>query len=272
MPDTPNIIVIDSDLHAGSTVSPCLPDFPVGEDGNRIKLNDCQQWILDCWEKANAATRVIVGDDPYAYVNMGDVVEGCHHTLEQIIDNNVGTHRALATELLRPIAEEAQVSYFVAGTRTHVGYDENDVAKACKAVRCRPGVYTWPRLHLEQNGVLIDFAHHIPPSLNPETKGNKALKALFQSQHAAATTGHKPPRIVVRGHAHSYVQVEVPEGVSIVCPSWKAVDLYAQSKNPALTSCVGRIILDARGVEKGRLPRIHRLLYPVYDPFTANRK
>ena len=145
----PRVIVVLSDIHAGSTVALMPPEFTTLE-GVLLAQNPMQRWLWECWQDAQAWITASVGADPYALVLNGDLTEGIHHGTKQVISPDTGDHVECAIHLLRPLVAKAAKTFIVKGTECHTGNNEIVIGKAMKtAINPETGLPAWDRLTLD---------------------------------------------------------------------------------------------------------------------------
>jgi hypothetical protein len=107
---------------------------------------------------------------------VGDAIDGNHHDTKEIVTNSVEEqarmHEACMDESLKTLRFSRRGGdklYYIEGTEAHTGQKEDDIARNLSAEPYHPptaaneyrdGVFVWPRLLLNINGIRFDIAHH----------------------------------------------------------------------------------------------------------------
>lgn len=260
------LVVVLSDLHAGSTKGLLPPDF-VTLEAQEVGQNPIQQWLWDCWRRANDFIDATVGRDPWALVLNGDLIEGIHHGTKEIISPEVADHRRAGMEILRPLAKRAAKVFVVRGTECHVNNHEVGMAEELHGVKNpETGLHAFDRLTLDVCGVRCVFRHHIPASLRRNLAGTQLSVQLAEEQLEAANNGEPIPRVVGCAHRHKPDSYQNDNGLCFVSPPWQALTRHGHKVvSPARTK-PGVQILDWRDCAEGELPRFVRRYYEMPHP------
>ena len=155
-------------------------------------------------------TRIIV-------VHNGDANDGNHHGTPQLVTSDTEEQERIHLDLMDEMysimgyGNEDDRTYYTAGTRVHVGSSEHRIAMDLGAVPFnkgkgkRDGEYAWPRLPLDVNGCLFDFAHHgFSPGNLLHTRGNAIRSKLKSMYYERLELGVRVARYYVSAHNHQY--------------------------------------------------------------------
>ena len=249
-------VCIISDLHVGSTKGLLNPGFTTLE-GNEIKLNAMQEWLWLCWERANNFIDEQVGDEPFALVVNGDVIEGIHHGTKEIWSPEVTDQRNAAVEILKPLVAKSAASFLVRGTEAHVQNSEAGIGSQLGCVRDeQTGLHAFDRLVLELNGIRHVFRHHIGTSVRRGLAGTQLSANLAEEQVEAANNGEKIPRVVVCSHRHKYGLYQDTNGLLVVTPPWQGLTRFGHKVVSQARTNPGLVILSYDGKAYGELPEV----------------
>lgn len=257
-------VVVVSDLHAGSTWAVCPPDFRTYE-GSGYRANAAQEWLYKCWcHWRDWWVPETLGNEPYAVVLNGDMIEGLHHRTKQVVASSVAVHRRIAVELLKPLCARASAVYVVKGTEAHVGIeDEHGIGERLGSCVSKEtdehAAYHWL---LNVAGVLSSFKHHIGTSSRLGLHATQLSIHLAEEQTEAARNGYAVPRVIVRGHRHVYGEFRTAGGLLVTCPAWQLQTSFVHKVCPSAKPVVGGLILDYSDLHDG-LPRV---LAKTYRP------
>jgi UDP-2,3-diacylglucosamine pyrophosphatase LpxH len=169
--------------------------------------------------------------EPYYLVHNGDVVDGVHHNSTTQFTHNITDQKAIAVKILKPIVEKCREMggkyYHIRGTDAHAGVngcDEEAVAKELRAVP-RDGQFARFELWKRLGKGLIHFTHHIGGTSSSRYESTAVLTELTESFSESARWREQPPDMIVRGHRHRFVQVEIPSAntvaTGVVVPGWQ---------------------------------------------------
>jgi len=262
----PRVIVVLSDIHAGSTVALMPPEFTTLE-GVLLAQNPMQRWLWECWQDAQAWITASVGTDPYALVLNGDLTEGIHHGTKQVISPDTGDHVECAIHLLRPLVAKAAKTFIVKGTECHTGNNEIVIGKAMKTeVNPETGLPAWDRLTIDVAGVRCVFRHHIGTSVRRALSATQFSIHLGEEQVEAANNGEVIPRVLCCAHRHKFGVWEDDRGLAVVSPPWQMLSRFAHKVVSQARIKPGVFILDWRDREDGELPKVLKRLYDTPQP------
>lgn len=260
------IVVILSDLHVGSTKA-LLPEGYVNVEGAEIKQNAIQQWLWDCWIRANNFIEQTTGGDEFSLVVNGDLIEGIHHGTKEIWSPEIGDHAMACAKLLQPLAEKAHKLFVVRGTEAHVNNHEGAIGgKLGAVINPELGIAAFDRLTLDVHGIRCVFRHHIGTTTRRGLAGTQLSVNLAEEQVEAAVNGEPIPRILVCSHRHKPGIYRDGTGMAVVTPAWQTLTRFAHKVVSQARCTPGVQILDWRGCAPGELPRIHERYYQTPHP------
>ena len=268
-----------SDTHLGDQLALCPPAGVALDDGGWYTPSPIQQQLSAYWHHTfDVWLPGIVGDEPWALVHNGDVVEGDHHNSWTPISRNPEIQAAAALEVLEPIVARAKAGFYVVrGTPAHAGQSacsEEGIAKALGAIGPVKDRYSWDHLKLRfGEGHLSDWMHHISGSGNGRTKANALQAELHDVAYAAGLSGIEVPDIVIRSHRHNYTEMGVkakPDATGlaktirgVTTPSWQAKNGHCFKAQVARNSVpeFGAICLEStkHGIN------IHSIVWQIQD-------
>jgi hypothetical protein len=261
----PKILVFVSDTHCGSKHA-LLPPGIVDENGAEYRLNNFQAWLWNRWIDAIEWVEKWCGDDPFALIINGDIIEGVHHGTTEVVDPDPAQHGVIAAEALRPFADRAECCFMVVGTECHTKTTEGHIAKA---IGCTPppgvGSYSWPVLTGCVNGVAISAAHHMGASLRTWTEASGLGIALNSERLEAARAGHTIPRIVVRSHRHTFGHYCDGDGIIVATPAWQGSTRFVRKVKPEARPRCGVAMMDFRGHAEGELPDVRYFIRTFHE-------
>jgi hypothetical protein len=264
--DQPRVLVILSDIHAGSSKAVLPPGF-VTVEGNEVKQNVLQSWQWQCWQRMQDFVADRVGADKFGLVLNGDLIEGIHHGTKEIISSEVGDHATAAIQLLEPIAARAARVFVVRGTEAHVNNHEHTIAKKLGAVlNPELGIHAFDRLTLEVAGVRCVFRHHIGTTMRRGLAGSQLSLQLAEEQVEAANNGEPIPRVLACAHRHKGGVYKDDNGMCVITPAWQALTRFAHKVVSPARCKPGVIILDWRNCNEGDLPQVHEKYYTAPAP------
>lgn len=255
--DSPRVIVVLGDLHCGSTVALCPPDFQI-TDGGKHTLNAAQEWIWEQWLAFNAWLEVSLAGRSYVLVVNGDAGEGVHHHTKQLVSLETCDHCAMAVNVLRPLADGATETLMVRGTETHVGAsDESGIGAQLGARQdTSTGRFAADEWELTMNGVRVAFRHHMVTSKRKYLEASGLGIELGNQQLERARTGGDIPQVICAAHRHRFGLYSDAFGMMVVGAPWQLSTQYAHKVVPGATPTVGAYLLDFGGKDDGQLPDV----------------
>lgn len=221
-------IVCVSDMHAGSSVALCPPDFEL-DDGGLYRFSDYQGTLWSWWREFwDEWVPRITGKERYAVVINGDVIDG---QVKQSTTNwsvNFEDQARAAIDLLKPVAAEAAEFYIVRGTEAHVGKSaqfEERIARELQAIGHGKTHSRWD-LWYRLGDRTIHFAHHIGTTSSTAYEASALCRELVAAfVEAGQWQDQPPPSMCVRSHRHRFCLVSIPtvsgEATIFVTPGWQ---------------------------------------------------
>lgn len=211
MSQRPIVIAVVSDIHCGSTLSPCPPEGVRLDDGGQYLPSKVQLWQWECWEDYWSKVGAIVRErnaDLWLVFN-GDAVEGDHHGTSQIISRNLEAQTYVRDRVFSvPMALTPGRTFVVRGTEAHVGPSGNQeeaLARHLKAERDEEsGLRSWWRLRLKAHNTLIDFQHHGRTGGRPWTRASAVGILAVEIFYEHTSNGYPFPNLAVRSHRHTW--------------------------------------------------------------------
>jgi hypothetical protein len=254
----PRLLVILSDLHAGSDVG-LLPEKVTLDDGQELGHgeNPWQKWLWSEWLKMHEWVEKVTGADEFSLLLNGDTIEGIHHRSDEVMAAKIVEHCTIAEAALRPIVDAATDVMATRGTECHTRDLETYLMRRLDRGKAHDFI------QFDFNGVLVDCRHHMPVTsrLHLEATGLAIVAANNRSN--AIRAGHAPARIFLRGHRHIpgiYSDGEVLVGVT---GAWQGLTRHGKKVVADSIPRPSCLILDVRNTPHGELPAIH---HRVFNP------
>ena len=247
MPKT--IILWLADMHSGSPVSlypgepMILTNGPRGPSYLQYQLH--KHWI----EVLEYVAEMRKDADRLVVVNMGDAVEGLHHDSKQIVSSYLEDHKKIHEALMEECKQITKYDalYYVSGTPSHAGEDEESLSNKLKAERYSEGIFTHPILKKKVYNRLIYAAHHGPSAGKGAARGNALRNRLRQLDWQCRMTGQQVPDMVVWADKHDpheeiYTTQDGHRITGYILPSWKILDEYMYRVDAFAFSRVGAMV------------------------------
>ena len=256
------LIFVLSDIHAGSTLALCPPGY-VTVESQPISLNKWQEWLWQCWLKANDWMAGVANGSPYAVVLNGDLTEGVHHRTTQIVSADMTDHVFIAKEILKNVADKADKIYVVKGTECHTHSGEVSIGESLHAeINPDTGKRAFDRLQLNACGVPCVFRHHIGTSVRMGLEATQLSINLVEEVAEAVKNGETPPRVVCAAHRHKFGYFSNGRSMCVVSAPWQGLTRFGHKVVSQARTQPGVYALDWRGLNDGELPTLH---YKTYD-------
>lgn len=241
------VIAIPSDKHSGSSLG-LMMDKPFQlHDGGTYIPGPAQRILWQQYEECLDFIKEQRKRSRLIWVENGDVCEGIHHGTTQTVSSRVDEHEQIATEILDYSFKKVRfggddLAYMLAGTEEHGGsgsQSENRVAEDVQECFIsqysesadKPHRFTWDRLLLKVNGVLLDIAHHGGSVGRREWTKNNGMGHLVRSfyyQYLEDKVEHPDLQLArywVRSHLHKiaegYYKGKAGEIQGFVTPSFQ---------------------------------------------------
>jgi len=236
----PIALVFLGDMQSGGRTAVAPSGFYVTSAKSILPLSKGQRWLLKCWD--NLVSRVLEVSKTHQVSLMlgGDNIDGpLHHGTVQ----TVGTRsemRAMAVELLQPLADLSTWIYSVDGTEAHAGTEgdeDNSIAATLKA-NYRP---YW-RMKVEDRW--LDWKHDgINISPRPHLADNALIRAAQDEYGWSMELGRPVADLVMRHHAHRTRKPVTVDGVTVVvCGCWQLPTHWAEARFGGLQPSIGAVI------------------------------
>ena len=231
-------VLVVSDLHCGSYAGLCTPQVVLSDSVRGTQLiheaSDDQKRLYDEWFKMCEATKgkvdvVIVNGDACDGMNMAD---GGRYT----ITNDMYAQARIAAELLAMI--DCDTFILTVGSGYHSRNGKNGSAiepyMADELRRLKGGKATVlfkPETLLEIDGKVLHILHHTGTTSSFQYRTTALMRDMTTMllNHQEHKYGHVD--MVIRGHAHYYIHVDMSDMQGIISPAWKLRDLFAVKIN-----------------------------------------
>ncbi len=237
-------LVVISDLHCGhrsGLTPPTLHYDPDCLDHDRQKFADIQQKL---WAFYTETVKQLMPID--ILVVNGDAIDGKGDKsggTEQL-ELDLGKQVDIATECIELV--KAKKIIIIAGTPYHVGSDsdyERDLADKVDA--CKFG----GEEYVDINGLMFNFRHRISRSSIPHGRFTMLGKEQLWKMIASEVYGWPKADVVVRSHAHYYVQSEHLNQLGFITPALQLHTKYGVRQATGLVD-IGLISFDIENKEK----------------------
>lgn len=248
-----------SDLHVGSNVGLCPPEFKL-ELGNIVSFgeNYHQEWLWQQYEGLIERAMRIIGDDPFAVLFNGDLTEGIHHGGKETLADTIAIHTENAINVITKLVELADLRLFTFGTRCHTNTVENDIARKFGAT---PETSVAKQKWLfEMNGVLIDAAHHMSVTKRAYLEGSALSIEMGNARQNYQRSGHRCPQMFLRGHRHTHGVYSDGRGRFCVTGAFQMLTSHGHKVVTDSIPAPSMIVHDFSKTEFGTLPTTTELL------------
>jgi hypothetical protein len=251
------VLVVISDIHAGSTKAILPPNFKTLE-GQPIGQSAGQEWLWAGWVEFKRWLSGIVNPKEYAVVLNGDLIEGNHHGTKEIWSPETGDHAKAAIEILAPVARRAAKTFVIRGTECHVGSSEISIARTIGAeVNPESQQPFWDRLTLDMCGVRLSVRHHFPATSRVHLEASQHSIQIGNAILEAVRAKEVPPRVIIGAHRHRPGHWDDGVNMSVVTGAWQTLTRFGFKVVPDGRPCPRVYVLDWREKEDGELPEVH---------------
>lgn len=241
MKQQPIVLVETGDQHTVSTLGLCPPEGVRLDDGGTYHPNPAQVWLWDNWDNfwhVRVAEKVREWKAKMGCLFNGDArdtVGAGHHGTSQIITANEES-QAYVTERVFGVPKKLKpaFTYFIRGTKIHVGSSEEALARWFGSVRdpVTEAWSSWSR-RFTIYGKLIDAAHHTSMGNMPWTEPNAGTKLAARVMMEYTRRKESPPDLVFRSHVHrSADSFDAYPTRAVILPCWQLQTEYAHRINP----------------------------------------
>jgi hypothetical protein len=250
--------IVVSDIHCGSIYGLHPPGF-VSAAGAEVPQNPGQVYLWQCWE--NFWHKAALKKPSFVIFN-GDVIDGkqqAQHFTEAMLSSISDQKEAaiIALRFAQGLVPGAKW-YFTQGTEYHEqkgAEAAEDVAMALNAEKYSgpgPGRCTREVLDLEVEGIVLNAAHHISPTVG----FYRATAADREGQWSAIAAkdeskGMPKADIVIRSHVHHFVHVEHESKHIFSTPCWQLQTRFMRKNSVyRMLPTIGGVFLKIDGEAK----------------------
>ena len=207
-------------------------------DGIRYSPSRVQLALLKFWKQMLAEVKTQArGHDLYLHLG-GDLVDGVHHHGSTQTVGDVNDQRALAAQMLLPLATMSKRIYALLGTDAHVGQSGAEDKSVAKEL----GAEARHRWRMLSGGKVLDWAHHAGLGRKPWTQENAPASLANKIKAECDDRGQRRPDLVVRHHVHRFVKAHA-KGIDVfTCPGWQAQSSFSRRLDPAELLSVGAVL------------------------------
>ena len=274
------ILVLASDVHAGSNIGPMPMEGLELDDGgtmlpSRLQVHICDWWD-ECWAYVNALREEF--DAPMHLGLNGDLVEGWHHGTHQAVSVQNSPHMRLFMKLWdRGPGHIGWDSVRISrGTESHVGKGgerEEGIARLLLNDRKEPivldpdtGTRTsyWHRFEID--GVRVDMRHHGRAGQRAHTKDSYTRLYAQDIWLSHIRDGIEPPDLAVRSHLHQFGDSGQMHKVStrlVMLPAWQHLTSFGHRIAIEELGELGMVIVY---LDDGEIIEVEPLLQPLERP------
>lgn len=221
-------IIVVSDIHAGSSVAVCPPNFKL-DDGGVYRFSRMQSVLWSWWQEFwTEWVPMVTAGDPYIVIVNGDIIDGQVKGSTAQVSVNMEDQARIALELLDPVAKAASGIHIVRGTEAHNGKSglwEERIAESLGARKAEGGRYSSWDLWMNFKGQLIHFAHHIGCTSSTAAETSALSRELSAAFVESGQFHNRYPDMIVRSHRHRFSQIAIPTAKDVaqvvVTPSWQ---------------------------------------------------
>ena len=233
-------ILVVSDLHVGSKVSIMPDEVNLGEAErkNTIRSNPLQKFIYKQWEHMVDSVGKVD-----ACIVLGDSVEGSNRKSKGsgLWTPDISDQVSVASSLLSMVKTTKYVG--VQGSFYHV----EDNTSSDKAVIDALGGTFGDELVVNSGKTRIHCSHAVGVSSSatayrPTPIAREMMLATINKEEYGKYD------LILRGHAHYYVEVRFGSSKGVICPCWKGRDEYVARKTLAFLPHLGYLLIKGNEV------------------------
>ena len=260
-PRRPELILVVSDIHCGSTVGLLPPNLETLE-GQVIEQNAIQQFLWEAWLTMLLWVERETAGANYAVVVNGDAIEGDHHGTKQVWSKDTNDHVNAAEIALRPLLARSSNLFLIRGTECHTNNAEVTLGKILRAEKNPDtGLPAFDRLHLTVRGCRCVFRHHIGTSIRSWTEATQMASVLAEEQLQAIKNNEPIPQVVCAAHRHKFGTFSNGRGTVVISPPWQMLTRHGFKVVPEARTQPGAYLLDWRGLPEGALPKVNEHIF-----------
>ena len=261
---TRTVIAISADKHSGSSLGLMMPTPFQLHDGGTYTPSPAQKIL---WKQYDECLDFVVEQRKRSrliFIENGDVCEGIHHGTTQVLSSRIEEHEQIAVDILdytfkKLKFKDDDLAYMIAGTEEHGGSGSQSENRVAEDLDCfvaqysensnKPHRFTWDRLLLKVNGILLDIAHHggaVGRRAWTTENGMRNLVKSFYFQSLEDKT--ELPRYWIRSHNHQFVYSGIYSGnhgniEGFVTPSFQLKTGYAYKIAGHRLSDIGMLVI-----------------------------
>lgn len=261
------LAVILSDLHFGSTVG-LWPDSFISQEGIPIGQNDFQKWLWECWcDLHENELPKYIGNDPYALILNGDIIEGIHHGTMQVMTANPTDQISASKQVLKIALKGSTSRFMVKGTEVHTRDREISLGEALNCeLDQSTGQHAFDKLRLKIHDCPCVFRHHMPATIRPYLEATALSTELGTERIEAARSNHPIPKVLCMAHRHRHGIFRDVNGLVCVTSGWQGLTRHGFKVVGASVPAPSCIVLDWRGKDLGELPHAEDFVYVAKAP------
>lgn len=205
-----------ADLHCGCKLGLMPPDVVLQEEdelGNSVpwtpRQSPTQAYLWRCFEEDLDDAKRLAGKMPIVVDVDGDLTHGTKY-MEQLVSTRPADQPVIAVACLKRILQLPNITAMrvMTGTAAHEMAEGSLPIMAVRELQARyPKVNIAIRHHglFDICGVSHDVAHHGPaPGIRNWLRGNVLRLYTLSLMQDNLDVGNEPPRVVIRGHRHTY--------------------------------------------------------------------
>jgi predicted phosphodiesterase len=233
-------VLVVGDLHVGSTVSIMPNEVSVGEGQrkNIVRSNALQKFIYSQWERMVQTVGKVD-----ACIVLGDSVEGSNRKSKGsgLWTSDINEQIRVAADLLSMVKTSKYIG--VQGSMYHV----EDNVSSDKAVIDSLGGTFGDELCVVSGKYRLHISHAVGVSSSatayrPTPIAREMMLATINREEYGKYD------LILRGHAHYYVEVRFGSSKGVICPCWKGRDEYVARKTLAFLPHLGYLLIKGNEV------------------------
>lgn len=214
-------LVIVSDLHINSTISPCSGKASQ-DDGGYYHPSKSQQWLNACLKDFCDTVDSLAGET--VMVLNGDTVDNNKHSKYQLITSNRASMLDNAVGVLTPLVA-GRKTFIVRGTAAHTGDSselEEILGRMIGSEVLDGSNYSHWLLNIEIEGIRFNISHHGSVGRRPWTRTNPLNTLAAELIVDSVKFDEDLPDVVIRSHNHTYADTHDNFPVRIIStPAWQ---------------------------------------------------
>lgn len=258
-------VVFFADTHINSKTAICGPNI-IDDDGALYQQNLIQQWLWHNWLKCIDEIKTITKKYYTTVIFDGDIVDlDDKNRSKQIISRIPITILRMADQVILPLIELADRTFFVRGTEAHVGQSGWIEEMMAERYEAEPntafGQSSWWHLRAEFAEVKFDIAHHYSTGTLPHTYAHGIARLVQATRLNYTDWGEPPPDVLVRAHRHKHVETGTTfstRGVSLPCWQFHNAYLYRIGKENDIPHIGAVVMICNKGIVEKYIPLLYK--------------